>query len=95
MTGSEFVNDIHRAQIKPGQLAQGYYDNQLTGVFDLRFEMYNTNCNLTKPPTPIVQLYKGLENELNIPMEAVPGKGLGSYSWQISVENQNKVYSAL
>tara|TARA_B110000285_G_C14913698_1_gene509191 strand:- start:416 stop:589 length:174 start_codon:yes stop_codon:yes gene_type:complete len=57
--------------------------------------MYNTNCNLTKPPTPIVQLYKGLENELNIPMEAVPGKGLGSYSWQISVENQNKVYSAL
>jgi hypothetical protein len=70
--------------LKPDQKAEGYYEAQLTGVFDIRFEIYNSACTLLKPPLPKVLLYAGTPNSMTVEMKLIVDESLGSYSYQLT-----------
>ena len=74
---------------KDGQKAQGYYRDQLTGVFDMRFlVVLNNKCTDLEPPVVEVLLfakpndpYHGIAK--NFTMSLIPGyeETKGEYSY--------------
>jgi len=76
--------------------AQGYYNTLLTNLFDLRIEITQTLCTLKKGtrPVPVLSILKDTPKALNVTMIKIPGNWFGEFDYQISFEDQKRIYDA-